>query len=169
MIVVFCGLPATGKSFLARNIAERIGAVHLNTDIIRRETIESPDYSDAEKKQVYEELMNRTRKLVSSEQDVVLDGTFYRKGLRNVVSDIAESASLEIFFVECRCDEETIKKRLEKRKKKIECRASDADNIEIYKLVEENFEPIEEQHLVIDCFLKDQEKFERVLKWIKPE
>ncbi len=167
MIVVFCGLPATGKSFLARHVAKEIDAVHLNTDVVRKEAVENPVYSEEEKKQVYDELFSKARELVSEGKNLVLDGTFYRKGLRDVVEEIASSAEQKVFYIECRCDEKTVKKRLEKRKKKKG--ASDADNIEIYRLVEEKFEPIEYQHLVVDCKLPEEEKIERVLKWLNPE
>ena len=167
MIVVFCGLPATGKSFLAKRVARKIDAVHLNTDILRKELVKEPVYSEEEKKRVYDELFGKAREIVSEGKNLVLDGTFYRKGLRDVVEEIASSAEQKAFFIECRCDEKTIKKRLEKRKKKK--LASDADDIEIYKLVEKNFDPIESQHLVVEGELPEKEKIERVLKWLNPE
>ena len=167
MLLVLCGLPATGKSFLARHLAKRLNAVHLNTDIVRREMVKEPIYSEEEKKRVYNEMIEKARKLLSEGMDVVLDGTFYRKGLRDVAEEMAGSAEQKCFLVECKCDEKTVKQRMGRRKlKKSE---SDADEFKVYKILEAQFEPIEREHLVLDCSLPAGEKIERVLKWVNPE
>jgi len=36
MLIIVCGLPGTGKTSLARKIAEKIYAVLLRTDVVRK-------------------------------------------------------------------------------------------------------------------------------------
>src|SRR5262249_21876653 len=43
MLIVFGGLPGTGKSTLARKLAERLGAIYLRIDTIERAIAQSDD------------------------------------------------------------------------------------------------------------------------------
>ncbi len=42
MYIFIGGIPASGKSYLARKIAEKTGALHLDTDTLRKEMSEDP-------------------------------------------------------------------------------------------------------------------------------
>jgi len=113
MLIVVCGLPATGKSTLAKHLAADLGGEILRTDIIRRElfrdapleeVLESKDPMQydlerifdrqevipekyqrmiwKQKEMVYDELLKRVERLLKKGVNVILDGTFYKRNLR---------------------------------------------------------------------------------------
>jgi predicted kinase len=53
MLILVCGLPASGKSTLSRNLAKKIGAHVLRTEVIRLELIKKPSYTPVENELVY--------------------------------------------------------------------------------------------------------------------
>lgn len=61
VIVAVCGLPGSGKSYFAARLAERLDAVYLSSDRVRREMFTRRTYSDDEKMDVYRELIHRAR------------------------------------------------------------------------------------------------------------
>jgi len=160
MLVLVCGLPGTGKTTVAKRIAEETKSTHLNTDIIRKDILADPKYTEEEKEMIYNLLFNMAEKLLSAGSKVVIDGTFYRKELRDKVRSIAEKTKKKFRMVEVTCAEDILKERIEKRKKNESF--SDAD-FDIYLKIKEQFEPIKEKHTV----LMTDRGWEPVEKFIK--
>lgn len=150
MLVIVCGLPGTGKSFLSKKLAERIQAEHLNTDKIRKELFPKPSYSGEEKQKVYEEMLSRAGKFLAGKKNVILDGTFFKKALRKRVYELAEENQSAYYIIECIAPSAKVEKRIAERAK--EASESDAD-VEVYKTISREFEPIEEAHLSLDTSL----------------
>ena len=159
MLILVCGLPGTGKTTLAERIAKEHNAIHLNTDIIRRKYLKERTYSEEEKKMIYDKLFSETEESLKESKTVVLDGTFYKKELRKKATDIAK----EYTIIECVLDEEILKKRLGKRAM---CNVASEANYDVYLKVKEQFEPIEEKHLVIDTSLPEEEQMKKVKEWM---
>lgn len=147
MLVLVCGLPGTGKSTIARNLASRMNAAILRTDSVRKELIEKPEYSDEEKELVYRTTLLIAKYLLSAGKSVIIDGTFYKKSLRARAYEVAEKTGSALEIIECTCPEDVIIKRMKRRKGREAL--SDAD-YEVYRKIKEEFEPIERKHVVID-------------------
>ena len=160
MLILVCGLPGTGKTTLAGRIAKEYSAIHLNTDIIRRKYLKERTYSEEEKKMIYEKLFSEAEKSLNEGKTVVLDGTFYKKELRNKATDIAEKFTI----IECVLDEKVLKERIGKRAM---CNVASEANYDVYLKVKEQFEPIEQEHLVLDTSLPEEEQIEKVNSWMK--
>ncbi len=165
MLVLVCGLPATGKSTIARNIAKKLRAAHLNTDAIRKRLIDSPKYTKEEKTLVYRVMLLVAEYLLRSDRNVVIDGTFYRaKPFRGPVYDISERTGARLAVVECRAPDESIKRRMGRRARR-KNQLSDAD-YKIYKKIKIDFEPIKRDHLVLDTSKSKQNNMEDVLRYL---
>ncbi len=147
MLIIIAGLPATGKSTLAKKLAEKINAVVLNTDVIRKEMLPKPKYTEEEKRLIYNVLFLLTKYLLMNNINVILDGTFYKRSIRRKAYEIAEKLGKKIIIIECVCNEEVVKERLIKRSK--ERSISDAD-YEVYKKIKSQFEKILSKHIVVD-------------------
>ncbi|QZA05967.1 AAA family ATPase [Mycolicibacter heraklionensis] len=87
-LVLVGGGPGTGKSTLARKLAEQVGAVVLSTDDVRKELHEAGQlsgepgdldaglYAPANVAAVYQAILHRAGQCLASGQSVVLDGTW---------------------------------------------------------------------------------------------
>mgnify|MGYP000008672952 CR=1 FL=1 len=92
-----------------------------------------------QKEMVYDELLRRVETLLEKGDNVILDGTFYKKRLREKIYSIAEKANVSAYLVECRCPEKTVENRLIKRRK-IPKELSNVDKMQIYRTVKEAYE-----------------------------
>jgi len=147
MLVIVCGLPGTGKTTLAREVAKNIPAVHISSDAIRMMLLSKRTYSEKEKEGVYEVMFNKAEELLTAGRSVVLDATFYKKSLREKARAIAEKTKSKFFLVECTTPEGLLRERMVARKKSES--ESEAD-FEVYKKIKKIFEPIKDKHLIVD-------------------
>jgi predicted kinase len=148
MLILVCGLPGTGKTTVAEAIARKAKASILSTDILRKEAVFRPSYGDEEKGMVYGMLFSMAEMMLKDSKSVLLDGTFYKKELRDAAREVAAGTRSGFRLVEVVCDESVVRVRLEKRRE-AGGSASDAD-FTVYQKIKRIFEPIEENHFVID-------------------
>lgn len=145
MIILICGYPGVGKTTLANELGPLINAVILSTDKIRKELIDKPNYSEEEKKLIYNILLLIAKYLHNSGINCILDATFNNQ---KAIEDIKKGLNLtddQFKIVECICPEELIISRIHNRKMGY----SDAD-VSIYRMIKENYEPIQEKHIIVD-------------------
>ncbi|MFO0801886.1 MAG: ATP-binding protein [Gemmataceae bacterium] len=114
MLIAMAGLPGTGKSTLAARIAEWIGGVVLNKDVVRAELFPVVEYTreqdDAAVAWMYEEASRRI-----AEQPVIIDGRTFSKAYQ--VRDLFEAAArmgVEPRIIECVASDDAVKRRLER-------------------------------------------------------
>jgi predicted kinase len=138
MIVIVFGLPGSGKSYFAEQLAKIMDADYVNSDRIRRELFLERTYSEKEKFKVYEAMLSKMQDAIDSEKDIVLDATFYKNAMRQL---FVKNATGKVFFIEVWANDEVIKERLKKSRP-----YSEAD-FEVHKLVAKQWEPFEENHL----------------------
>jgi len=150
MIIAFMGLPGSGKSFLAKPLARELVALYLSSDKIRQE-IHEKKYDEQSKKSVYLTMIQQAEKGVARDENVVLDATFYKEKWRQKIIDLANKSNTPVFFVLAKADEEIIKKRLENR-------GSGEADFQTYKKIENEFDPVREDCLVLDTGKHDIEE-----------
>ena len=144
-VVVVCGPPGVGKSTVARAIAAALDGEVLRTDVIRREVVEDPTYTAAEKRRVYDELFDRADDRLAAGRTVVLDGTYRRRAYRDRAARLADRLGAGFRLVAVECDEAVVERRLADR----EGDASDAD-VSVYREYRDSFEPLERDHDTVD-------------------
>jgi predicted kinase len=144
-LVVVCGLPGVGKTTVAEDIAERVDGQLLRTDVIRKEIIPDPDYTEEESRMVYAELFERARETITDGNAAVLDGTFKDATNRDRAMELCESLDVGFRLVKVECAEDVVRERIRSR----EDDASDAD-FEVHAMYRDRFEPISVEHLTVD-------------------
>lgn len=143
MIVIVFGLPGSGKSYFAGRLADQLGAQPLSTDVLRKELFLTPEYTEEEKEKVYNELLRLMKTLSEHNDVVVLDGTFYKAGIRDKFAQGAKEKGEAVRFIEIEADEGTIEERLNEERSD-----SDAD-YDVYLKIKEEFEPMQDEHLIL--------------------
>jgi predicted kinase len=127
-VVVFFGLTASGKSYLAKRWSERNGYPYFNTDVIRKslagldaatqcnEPLSAGIYSSEYSRRTYDTLLELAFKAGEDKSTarVVLDGSFQNRVERRKVCERFLGIS-KVYFVLCRCAENITKKRLLER------------------------------------------------------
>lgn len=164
MIILICGYPGVGKTTLANELGPLINAVILSTDKIRKELVYKPNYSEEEKKLIYNILLLIAKYLHNAGINCILDATFNHQ---KAIDDIKKGLNLtddQFKIIECICPEELIISRIKNRKKGY----SDAD-VSIYRMIKENYEPIQEKHITVDTSQSLKKIVAKVANKIKNE
>lgn len=150
MLVVMAGLPATGKSTLARALAARLGGVTLDKDLIRAALFPTEDveYTVAQDDFCMEVMLGTAEYLLRKDPTrvIFLDGrTFSRRYQVERAVAAAERMGTPWRIVECVCAEETARRRLEQDRH----HPAANRNWELYQRLRDSFEPIERPRIVI--------------------
>lgn len=144
VLVAVCGLPGVGKSTVSSYVTERIDGVRLRSDAIRKELVDEPAYTDAERERVYDELFGRAESHLAEGTSVVLDATFAEGTRRETLERIADRHGVEFQLLQVVCNPEVVKQRIESRDD-----ISDAD-VSVYREFRDEFDSLELDHVRID-------------------
>jgi len=107
MIVLLCGVPGSGKSTIAKLLAQKTGAALLSTETFKR--------------RVYKRLMRELEK--TKNEEIILDGTFYRREWREAVKRFARERGTSVLVVWIKSSLQTSLQRDATREKPIGERA----------------------------------------------
>ena len=144
-LLVVIGLPGVGKTTVAREFADRLDGRLIRTDTVRTDCVPDPDYTPAERRRVYDEVLARARDALDRGRDVVLDGTFRERTDRDGAVEVAASTGATLGVVAVECEESVVESRIAAR----EDDASDAD-VEVYRQFRERYDPIRLPHATVD-------------------
>ena len=121
-IIAMSGLSGSGKSLVARELAQRTGAVIIRSDAVRKHLAgvaldehEADLYSSDMTRKTYEELIRLGIELGTADLTVILDATFGKSDLRGLLIDRARENDMPLSFLHCVASEEVLRKRLKKR------------------------------------------------------
>ena len=154
MLVILAGLPGTGKSTLARVLAERLPGAVLDKDVIRAALFQPAhvEYSLAQDDFCQEIMLKTAAYLLAKDAGlhVLLDGrTFSRRYQRERVSEFCLQVGTTWATLECVCAEQTALGRLAEAMAQNTHPAANRTP-ELYRQIREAWEPIDGPKLVID-------------------
>jgi aminoglycoside phosphotransferase family enzyme/predicted kinase len=176
VIVVF-GLIASGKSTVARELGQRMGAPVLCSDEIRKQLLGvSPEtaqhaaafsgaYDAHMTQRVYDTMLARATPVLASGRSVVLDASFRARGQRDQARALAAARGAEVLFVECQVERAQALARLAERAHRPH--VSDG-RVEIYDDFVARFEPTEElpssEHMTLDTTAPLEATLSRIMR-----
>lgn len=166
MLVVFRGLPGTGKTHLVRGLVERTpGLLVLSRDALRAAIIPHPDFSAEEKDLVDELIVTMAGFLLDRGRDVVIDGmalSSARRVERFVQAAAARSTPVRI--VECVCSQSTALARITRdRGSHLAADRGEA----LYFEVKGRWEPIRHPALVVDTEADATQNIARIREYLR--
>lgn len=148
-LVLLVGRPGSGKSYLGRLIAERLGWAVVQTDVVRKELFPRPRHTGPESGVVYAEAHGRIREALGSGRSVVFDATNLRERGRRVVYGIADRAGARLVIVVAYAPEAVIRRRLEARRAGADPLDASEAGWEVYRRMG-RVEPIRREHVVVN-------------------
>lgn len=149
LAIVLCGVPASGKSTLAVELAARSGLPHLSSDITRKQLAGvaptdhagSAAYAAAVSARTYLALGRRAAAAVASGRGVLVDATFRRRVDRDAFA-AGFAGAAPVLFVECRVPGPELARRARERDSD-PGRVSDA-TLDVVLREASSFEPLDE-------------------------
>ena len=160
---VLCGMPASGKSTVAKEVAKCLGIGVFRSDAVRKELFglqpqeqrdvpfEEGIYSREASSLTYGKLLLLAQEELENGRSVILDATYASRHQRSEVLRLANDADANVMFVECISSEAVLKKRLIQREKT--SFISDA-RLHHFDKMKALFEPLDEVpddvHIAID-------------------
>jgi predicted kinase len=117
-LVLVGGAPGTGKTTLARALADNVGYVALSSDDVRQEQAfaAADRYTPAAKQSTYDELLARAGLMLAHGESVVLDATFGDTDSRRAAAHVAETTASRLVALECQAPVELAAARAERRR-----------------------------------------------------
>jgi aminoglycoside phosphotransferase family enzyme/predicted kinase len=124
---VVCGLSASGKSTIAREMATRLRVGVQSSDVVRKLLLGIPPYEPAPAEfgegiytpartaSTYEALLGEVREELRCGRSTIADATFGKRLFRDQVRQLARGFGASIIFVECICPEPLLRRRLSNR------------------------------------------------------
>ena len=173
---VICGLPASGKSTIALELAKILKIAVLRSDVVRKElfglgpqepqeeAFESGIYSNEASRHTYAKLLLLAQEEVKRGRSVILDATYASEHYRDGVICLATDMDANIIFIECTAPYQTLKKRLMERE--VTATLSDA-RLRHLKQFQAQYEPLEEirneLHVRVDTSIPLNECIRQIL------
>jgi aminoglycoside phosphotransferase family enzyme/predicted kinase len=127
LLVITCGLTATGKSALVRRLAELADMEVISSDVVRKrlaglapverrfEPFHGGIYSPEFTERTYAALLDEGRERLRRGQSVVLDASYIRRRHRRAAARLAAEEGAQFACLECRASAGVVRRRLARR------------------------------------------------------
>lgn len=151
VIMLFRGLPGTGKTHIAKEIKRLTNYNHLRTDEIRKQYFsKSKDiYSKKVTEKTYNKIALEAGKLLKENKNIIIDGNFRKKSQVDIIKKLAKERGAKLFIFEFRAFDKEVLKNMKRRDKDKMTDFSDADYL-IYKKLKKDFTLIKDKKTVIN-------------------
>jgi aminoglycoside phosphotransferase family enzyme/predicted kinase len=173
---VVCGIPGSGKTTIAKELAKTLAIKVFSSDLIRKELFdlqpyeqmdapfEEGIYSKKASSLIYGKLLLSAQKEFEKGYSVILDATYGDRHQRSEVLRLAKDMDTNLMFVECKCPEAILKKRLISRE--VESSVSDA-RLHHFEKIKARFEPLgevrDDMHISVDTVKPLEQSMEHIL------
>ena len=126
-LIITCGLSGSGKTWLARQIAERLGALHLRSDVERkrlaglaadepsRSPLDAGIYTREFNDRTYARLGDCAAAVLASGEAVIVDAAFLRRDERRRFLELAAAAGSQATIVHCHAPQTVLRERIAAR------------------------------------------------------
>jgi predicted kinase len=150
LVLAICGVPGSGKSYLAAALRESSGLEVVASDVVRKrldglvptERAGPERYSDAASRATYRHMGERARDEIRRGGCLIVDATFRRRADRDCFRDGLAACPPPVVFVECRSPADVLAARARERDRRGGS-VSDA-TAELVERLAGEFEPLDD-------------------------
>ena len=172
MLIVFSGLPGTGKSALAEAVGQELGIPVFAKDWLEATLLQCELIPGNEVKSLgwagYQLLTTLTERQLMLGQSVILDSVVSTESIRLSWKQLAAEYGAQWCVIECICSDERLHcARMNVRQRNIpgwhELEWSEAERVKTYYL------PWEEERLILDAVDSPEDNLKRVFEYLRHE
>jgi predicted kinase len=161
VLIIFGGLPATGKTMIARELARQIGAMHLRIDSIEQALRDSGAVPEPLNDVGYRIGYAIAEDNLRIGRTVVADSVNPLACTRDAWVEVANRARVNAFEIEVQCSD------LNQHRRRVETRSSDISALRLptwEEVLSREYQPWNREHLVIDTADCTVDKSVRVIR-----
>jgi len=148
VLIAVSGLPGTGKSYFCSKLVEKLPALVLESDVLRKALFPVPDYGQQESSRLFRAIHRLIERLLKKGASVILDATNLTERHREQLYSIAEHLNVKLILVRVEAPPQLVRERLKARQSNPDS-TSDADWT-VYQQMKHNAEKINRNHYVVD-------------------
>ena len=151
VLVMLTGLPGTGKSNLAGQLAEVLPFAIVESDQVRKILFPQCEYTGEESQWVHRTCHALMDKLLMKGVRVIYDATNLHERHRELVYRLADAREVKLIVVKVVSPEAVASQRLRNRRGDVkdDDDVSDAD-VKVYRRMSRSVDPIRRNHVVVD-------------------
>ena len=151
VLVMLTGLPGTGKSNVARQLAEVLPFAIVESDQVRKILFPQCQYTGEESRWVHRTCHALMDKLLMRGVRVIYDATNLHERHRELVYRLADGRGVKLIVVKVVSPEAVASQRLRNRQGDVkdDDDVSDAD-VKVYRRMSRSVDPIGRSHVVVD-------------------
>ena len=150
VVVVISGLPASGKSYFARKLVERVPLLVIESDALRRALFRKPTYSGTENARLFDACHALIEEHLQNGVNLLIDATNLVEDHRERLYRIAEKCGAKVVHVHLTAPPAVVYRRLEKRAKGADPEDHSSAGWLVYQRMRSKAEPIKRSHFVVD-------------------
>ncbi|MFA5176327.1 MAG: AAA family ATPase [Candidatus Nanoarchaeia archaeon] len=175
-LIVFAGLPGTGKTTLCKLIQKKVNCKFFDSDLYAKKKGFHKIFMGArnEKEQrklrekFYGDKVNEIKRLLKTHKLVVFDAVFDREKLRKKFYSMVDKVNARLIIIKVIAPEKITLKRINADKKHFSRRPGEkpAGRILSYKIMKKDWEPIKRKHFIVDSTKNTDKQLTKILNQI---
>lgn len=148
---LLCGIPFSGKTTLGKELAKKLGFIHINLDEIKKEKgygeVSDDDVSDKVWKEIFNEADKKLIKALKLGKDVANETAWVARKWRDRARRVAQKAGFSTKIIYLKTPLEIAKKRWEENR--LQKKRYDTTDKEFADYIKDFEEPTQNENLII--------------------